>query len=253
MAIDTLALDVAQVRGGRARPSPCQIDEVCLDRHTPRIRSQPLASETGCGMPSPQAGTRLRTRFRHDPARLPTGLTSMAGLAQHLVDERVAALPGRARANSETVVVATTHRAAPSKGSAAGRAKHQVSPMLVRPCAPSRHAAPFGVCRATPTCRLALRGPKCRDLLSCPPSLPIAGATGPDGRASDRLHGRSAMTAGGAAQRAHAACTWIGSADARRTALIARPMPTSAARGRARPPRRRDRNNGCRTTPDSSR
>ena len=58
------------------------------------------------------------------------------------------------------------------------RAKHADKPVSARASRPQRHGGAAAPCRATPTCRLALRADRCRPLLSCLPHLPPAFAPG---------------------------------------------------------------------------
>jgi hypothetical protein len=57
-------------------------------------------------------------------------------------------------------------------------------PALARASRPKRHGGEAAPCRATPTCRLALRAAGCRPLLSCLPPLPPAYAPGSVGPAA---------------------------------------------------------------------
>lgn len=62
-----------------------------------------------------------------------------------------------------------------------GRAKHADMPASARATRHKQHGGEAASCRATPTCRLALRADRCRTLLSCLPPLPLAGAPGSGG------------------------------------------------------------------------
>jgi len=89
-------------------------------------------------MAAPQPGTGPMADFADRLAEFGAGLV---GLPHHLVDEGIAALSRRTRSRPETVVVLIAHVVSPSKIGAVQRVKHAPSPMPVRHCALSRHAA----------------------------------------------------------------------------------------------------------------
>ncbi len=177
IAPHTFALDIAQMRSRRTRPGPGEIDQPGLDGHTPGTSGQRCAGKVRCRVAAPQPGTGSMARLGGLDA-------SLARLAQHLTDKGIAALLGRSWTEAETVFIVTAHTIPPSKAVAARRARHALCSMPPRPWRSSRHGAATGACRATPTCRLLFRATTCRDLLSCPPPLPLAVAPGIGGPAA---------------------------------------------------------------------
>lgn len=273
VAIDAFTLDVAQMRGGRTWPSIRQIDQPCLDRHAPGIGGQRATGEARRDVAASQPGARPLAGLADGLAEFSAGLV---GLAQHLVDEGVAAPFWRARPYLETIVVVFPHASLPSKASVAGRVKHAASPMSLRHCALHDTLLPPGACRVTPTCRLPLGEPACRDLISCLPPLPCPLAVDAGGPAAvhsaqrlrwralprpqaGRVQGKTCTwerRAGGGASaaRAHPRCRCDDTGTpgrttarmARRSAVSRRPSST-----RLRPNRMRDADHGgCGNRPE---
>ncbi|MBB6290646.1 hypothetical protein HDC32_005346 [Pseudomonas sp. JAI120] len=56
LAINAFALDVAQVRGGRARPGLRQIDQLCVARDAPDVGPKSSAREARGNLAAAQAG-----------------------------------------------------------------------------------------------------------------------------------------------------------------------------------------------------
>jgi hypothetical protein len=112
----TLALDVAQVGGGRACTGLAQIHQPGFDGDTSRIGRQCLAHEPRRHVPTPQPGSRLF------PSLVDRTSASLAALSQHLGHKGLRTILGCTRANPETVAgigmigtAACAHGVTPSK------------------------------------------------------------------------------------------------------------------------------------------
>ncbi len=138
VAADAFAFDVAQVRDGRTRAGLLEIHQPHLDGGAACVRGERLAGEArgDVAAPQPRAG-----RF----AALAAGrIGRLAGLAQHLGDEGIAAILRRAGTQAEAVggvIAVPVHAAAPAQSSEPEGAMHAVSSMAMRHWHCSRHGA----------------------------------------------------------------------------------------------------------------
>ena len=103
IATHAFALDVAQVRGGRARSGLLEVHQPGLDGDAPRSWLRSVSSKTGGHMPPPKACARPRSRLAHRLA------ASLADLLQNLGNELLLTALGCAGADAETVIVTTAH------------------------------------------------------------------------------------------------------------------------------------------------
>ena len=106
VAADAFALDVAQVRGGRTRASPLQVDQACLDRGAPCVGRQATTGKARRDMPAPEPCAGACGRAPHRTA------AALVDLLQNLRDElRLGprAFARRAGTQAEVVVVAAIH------------------------------------------------------------------------------------------------------------------------------------------------
>ncbi|MNG01852.1 hypothetical protein D3C84_848500 [compost metagenome] len=153
--------------GGRALARLAQVHQTGLDGDAAGVGRQLLRAEAGGDMPAAEAGAGLVASL----AQLAG--TGLVGLAQHLVDEGLAALLWCPRPGVEAffsmLIAFLAHADDSSKLIAVRRARHAVGPVLPQAGRQLRHLAAPALCRFHPPCRLVASATKCCALLSCPP------------------------------------------------------------------------------------